>query len=257
MNKFEVCIRGQNFLIKTDNKVKKNGFYAARSIEARDMSSAVDLAMDSFRAELGNSVRNDKSDPPVLNVVEVNEVYYFQENMIVENMVVPTTGFLWDKEDESKPVRSWKWSIGQGIGEKDFHIHSMLLHFTNALYPVAMLFMFLFLIFRKDSFQQTYFYLMVLATLSAPVSYLSGIFEWKKRYQGAMVAIFLVKVKYGLVIFFIGGCCTLWYYLNPGVLEGGILLTVAFVILNLTILPPLIYLGHLGGIIVYEDMEKV
>lgn len=256
MKKFEVCIRGQNFLIKTGKKSVKNSFYAARSIEANDMSEAVDKAIASFKEELGDTVRNDKSDPPVLKVEEINEVYYFQEHMIVDKRLVPTKGFLWDNVESDKPARSWKWSIGQRIGEKGFHVHSILIHFTNALYPVAILFMFLSLLFRKESFNDTYFYLMLAATLSAPFSYLTGILEWKKRYHGAMVQIFLVKIRYGMVIFVIGGCCTLWFYLSPTILMERGLISIFFVLLNLSILPPLIYLGHLGGIIVYEGVDK-
>ena len=81
MKKFEVCIRGTNFLIKTDNKVKKNSFYAARSVEANDISSAVENAMGLIRAELKNSVVNDKADPPVVKVEDVAEVYYFGDTM--------------------------------------------------------------------------------------------------------------------------------------------------------------------------------
>jgi hypothetical protein len=57
------------------------------------------------------------------------------------------------------------------------------------------------------------------------------------------------------VIFAIGGCCTLWHYISPGVLLEGDILSMAYILLNLSILPPLIYLGHLGGIIVYEGID--
>jgi hypothetical protein len=270
MRKFEVCIRGMNFLIKTDNKVKKTGliktdnkvkktgFYAARFIEANDMSTAVQIATDSFRAELKDIVLNDKSDPPVMNVEEVEEVYYFQDNMVVGDKVVPGKGFLWDEEEFGRPTSSLKWgwlNLGNRILEKDIHIHTISVHFTNALYPVAIVFLFLFLLLGKVSFHQTYFYIMVLATLSVPFSYLTGIFEWKRRFEGAeiwsmiwstdiiredrvKIQILFAKIRYGLVIFAIGD-----------------ILSMVYILLNLSILPPLIYLGHLGGIIVYEGID--
>lgn len=262
MKKFEVCIRGRNFLIKKGNKAKKNGFYAARFVEANDYSAAVGIAMDSFRAELKDAVMNDQSDPPIMNVVEANEVYYFQDKMVVGDKVLPKEGFVWDESwDEEKlisPISSLKerWLfLRNRIGEKEFHIHSICIHFTNALYPVAILFMFLFLLSGKVSFHQTYFYIMVVATFSVPFSYLTGILEWKKRYKGAMIQIFLAKIIVGLVIFAIGGSCTLWRYISPGVLENGGIQSLAFIILNVSIVPPLIYLGHLGGIIVYEGLD--
>lgn len=104
MKKFEICVRGTNFLIRKDDKVKKSGFYAARFIEANDLSSAVDIVMDSFRAELKDVVLNDKSDPPKMSVVEADEVYYFQHKMVVGDMVLHGKGFLWDEGDSNMPV---------------------------------------------------------------------------------------------------------------------------------------------------------
>ncbi len=260
MKKFEVCIRGTNFLIKTDNKVKKNSFYAARSVEANDISSAVENAMGLIRAELKNSVVNDKADPPAVKVEDVTEVYYFGDAMSLEDRVIPTKGFVWDekKEEVSMPISAWKggWpTLLNNIGKKDVHTHTMFIHFTNALYPAAIFFMLLFLLFKNTSFNQTYFYMIALATLSAPFSYLTGIFEWKRRFEGAVIPIFLAKVRYGLAPFIIGGSCTLWHYLYPGVLVNGGIQSVVFILLNMSILPPLIYLGHVGGIIVYEGVD--
>ena len=264
MKKFDVCIRGQNFLIKKGSKVKKNGFYAARFIEANDYSDAVGIVMDSFRTELKDVVINDKSDPPKMNVVEVNEVYYFQDKMFVGDKVLPGEGFIWDEEwDEeelSKPISSLKErliilrDISNRIGVIDIHTHSICIHFTNGLYPVAILFMFLFLLSGKVSFHQTYYYIMLIATFSVPFSYLTGILEWKKRYRGAMIPIFYAKIRYGMVIFVLGGLCTLWYFIYPGVLENVGIQRLAFILLNVSILVPLMYMGHLGSIIVYEKV---
>jgi len=98
MRKFEICVKGRNFLIKEDDEAKKFGFYAARFIEAHDSSTAAKIAMDSFRAELKNIVMNDESDPPMMSVVEVREVYFFEDRMEVGEMVLSGKGFRWDEE---------------------------------------------------------------------------------------------------------------------------------------------------------------
>ncbi|MDD5434255.1 MAG: hypothetical protein PH343_02375, partial [Nitrospira sp.] len=87
MKKFEVYIRGKNFLISTDNGVRKNNFYAGRFIEADDMSDALDRAMGSIRAGLKDAVLNDKSDPPTMKVEDISEVYYFQDKILWQGMV--------------------------------------------------------------------------------------------------------------------------------------------------------------------------
>jgi len=260
MRKIEVCIRGRNFLMKTDKGTRKRGFYAARFVEANDISSAVSMAMDSFRAELKGQVLNDKSDPPAMTVVDASEVYYFQDKMEVEGKVLSGKGFLWDDEEDAldRPVTPWtgNWqTLRKKIKERDLRTHSMLIHFTNALYPVAVLFMLLFLVSGKASFGQTYFYIMALATLSVPFSFVTGITEWRKRYQGAAKRIFYDKIRYAAVVFVVGAGCTLWRYLFPGVLGQLSVQSVLFVLLNLSILPPLVYLGHLGGVIVFEGLE--
>jgi len=96
MTKFEICIQGKNFLIKRNGEVKKNGFYAVRFIEAEDTSSAVQKAMDLFRTELKGLVLNDESDPPKMRVVDVRDVYFFEETMVFGDIELPPRGYLWD-----------------------------------------------------------------------------------------------------------------------------------------------------------------
>ncbi len=266
MGKFEVCIRGSNFRIKTDKKVKTKSFHAARFVEAQDPAEAVQKVMALLRAELKDSVANSQSDPPSVDVVDVSEVYYFQKNMVVEslnNMVLPGEGFFWEEQPEQEvvvgnpmnPLGSKLPSLRSKIKNRDLHFHSMLIHFTNGLYPIAIFFMLLYFVSGKDSFRQTYFYIITLATISVPFSYLTGILQWRKKFQGMMIQIFYIKLRYGMLVFLLGACATIWNYFSPDILAEGSILTVVFVLINLAIIPPLIYLGHLGGIIVYEGLE--
>ena len=115
--------------------------------------------------------------------------------------------------------------------------------------------MFLFLISGETSFDKSYYYLMVTATAFLPISYLTGLLEWKRRHQSAMVPVFITKIRYGVLIFIVALVCSFWRFLSPQILQAGGVFTVLFVLLNLAILPPLIYLGHIGGIIVYEGKD--
>ena len=97
MAKYEICIRGDNFLITDENGTpRKTGFFAARFVEAPDTTSAVDKVMDSFRQELRDVVLNDKSDPPVMKVVDIRGVYFFEKTMVFDDVELPGEGFLWD-----------------------------------------------------------------------------------------------------------------------------------------------------------------
>jgi uncharacterized membrane protein len=257
VRRFGVCIRGDNFLVKTGNVVKKNGFSATRRVEAEDSSAAVKMVMDSLKAELENAVLNDKSDPPIVNLEDVSEVYYFQDAS-----VSGPEGIVWDEKVDTveftKPVSSLKkrWlALQNRVVEKDIHIHAVCIHFTSALYPVAVLFMLLFLLTGKASFRETYFYMMVLATLSAPFSYFTGVFEWKQRYEGARLPVFVAKIRVSIAVMAAGAVTTLWLIFYPGVLTGGGIPRVVFVLLNVSILPLLVYLGYAGGKVLYERLE--
>ncbi len=95
MRKYEICIEGKNFLIERNGETKKRGFYAARFIEASDMSAATGMAMNSFREELKGLVLNDPDDPPAMKVIDVRDVYFFEETMVFGDIELPPKGFFW------------------------------------------------------------------------------------------------------------------------------------------------------------------
>ncbi len=265
MRKIQVCIRGRNLLMKVEGETKKRGFYAARSIEAPDVSTAVTKAMAGFRSDLEELVLNSTSaaDAPVMTVLDAHEVYFFEDTMMVTGKVIPCEGYVWEDEEKAEEkaapppwTAGWK-TFRKSLKERDIHIHSMLLHFTNGLFPIAVLFMILGLVFGKSSFDLTYFYLMIIATLSAPVSYASGVLEWRRRYQSANKEIFIKKIRYGVTVFIIGLLGTVWRALMPDIITEPSLMTVPFVILNLSILVPIVYLGHLGSKIISEGEEAL
>lgn len=137
------------------------------------------------------------------------------------------------------------------IGKSDTLLHPIAVHFTNALFPVAFLFLVLSLLFHQDSFRQTYFYILALATLSSPVSYLTGIVDWKQRYKGAKTSLFAKKIRSGIGLMVVGALCTAWYGFSPGIVDGTGLARVVFLALNLSTLPLAVMLGHLGGKLVF------
>ena len=53
-------------------------------------------------------------------------------------------------------------NIAMKIGKYNLHLHSISVHFTNGLYPVAVFFLVLYEIFQQDSFRLTYYNLRVM-----------------------------------------------------------------------------------------------
>lgn len=137
------------------------------------------------------------------------------------------------------------------IGKSDILLHPIAVHFTNALFPVAFFFLVLYFLFHNDSFRQTYFSILVLATISSPIAYLTGIIDWKQRYKGAMTSIFSKKIRSGIGLMVVGVICTVWYGFYPSVVDERGVARIIFLALNLSTLPLTVVLGHLGGKLVF------
>jgi uncharacterized membrane protein len=137
------------------------------------------------------------------------------------------------------------------IGKYNLHLHSIFVHFTNALYPAALFFLILSYYYRFEYSLFAYFHLMILATTFVPVSYMTGVGEWKQKYRGFKTRIFLRKIQYGLVSAGLGLLCTLWYGYSPDIVHDTGVMRLIFLLCNFAILPIIFYLGYLGGRLVF------
>lgn len=129
--------------------------------------------------------------------------------------------------------------------------HALCVHFPTALYPVAIISLFLALIFDSQSFRDTYFYLMIISAFLTPISHVTGIIEWKNKYRGARTHIFITKIRFSLILSVVGALCVIWYWFCPEMLNYTGIYTIIFIMLNISTIPLVIYLGHLGGKLIY------
>jgi hypothetical protein len=90
-----------------------------------------------------------------------------------------------DRDGEAASAAIIGYTYDMFIGKRNVHLHSMSVPFTSALYPVAVFFLFRSFFYRSSLSLFAYYHLLILATLSSPVSYLTGIAEWKRKYRGA------------------------------------------------------------------------
>ncbi len=127
----------------------------------------------------------------------------------------------------------------------------MIVHFTNALYPVALFFLILSYYYKPDFCRFAYYHLLILATVSVPLSYTTGFLEWKKKYKGYRTRIFMQKIRVGILLFGLGLLNTLWYGMSPAVVDTAGLMRAVFLLLNFVHLPLVFYLGYLGGRLVF------
>jgi hypothetical protein len=76
MTTYLVRLNGQNFLIDSDGGPIKKRFIATRLVEAENPKQAETLARDLIRnhTNFKNSVLNEVSDLPMINIESVSEV---------------------------------------------------------------------------------------------------------------------------------------------------------------------------------------
>ena len=89
MKKYQVFIRGENFLLNIDGNAGKVGFYTTRFVEAQNDHEAEENAISTLRNDptLREGVLNQKSDAPMLFVEEIIELDSF------DGLNLPGTGF--------------------------------------------------------------------------------------------------------------------------------------------------------------------
>ncbi|MDT4331833.1 hypothetical protein ACQE3E_12130 [Methylomonas sp. MED-D] len=79
MNKYEVIINGQNFLMEVDGKIERMGFYVTRYVEADNHEEAELKAVYLVRniERLKGAHLNTEDDPPMLYLEEMYEIENF------------------------------------------------------------------------------------------------------------------------------------------------------------------------------------
>ena len=98
MNKYRLLMNGKNFLIKVNNQEEKLGFYQTIYLESSNAEQAELDAVQIIRnSDLKELVLNDKEDPPMIYLEEIEEIDSFKG---VENMI-EGRAFYTDEENET------------------------------------------------------------------------------------------------------------------------------------------------------------
>ena len=140
-------------------------------------------------------------------------------------------------------------SFGKFLDEmrRTFFLHAISAHFSNGLIPVAVLFLLLALPANDPFFEHTVLHLLVIVLMAVPVSFVSGILDWRKKYNGAKAPVFMKKIRLGVVLFVLAVCSVWIRYADPEVMTGGGPLHWAYILILLCMLPVVVLLGHYGG----------
>ena len=133
------------------------------------------------------------------------------------------------------------------------HVHPVSVHFPNGVVPVAVLFIFLAVIFQFTGLARASFYNMVVVLLSLPLVLFSGFNEWKQKYQQSLTSIFIAKIAAAVVVTASALIIVLWHLIDPNIISATSTSKTGFLLLHLIMLAATGIAGFIGGKLVFKD----
>jgi len=155
----------------------------------------------------------------------------------------PVVGTLIPEEDPQTPLAQRVASL---------HPHSVVVHFPIALSTVVPLFSILYMLTGVTQFEAASYYLLLLATLSAPVGGLSGMFSWTVSYGAKRSTNFRRKIGLSIALAVISLILSVWRTLAPDILLSQSSLSYIYVLMQLSLALVAGALGHIGGKIIFS-----
>lgn len=131
--------------------------------------------------------------------------------------------------------------------KKTFLFHAIAAHFSNGLIPVGVLYLLLTLLTGNSYFEHTVEHLIVIVILAIPVSFFSGIHDWKKKYRAANAPIFIKKIRLSFLLFLLCVSAVVLRLTTPDVMSRQGVEHWLYLVLLFSMLPVVTLLGHYGG----------
>ena len=131
--------------------------------------------------------------------------------------------------------------------KKTFLFHAIAAHFSNGLIPVAVLYLLLTLSIGSTYFEHTVEHLIVIVLMAIPVSFFSGIHDWKAKYRAAKAPIFIKKIWLSFVLFLLCASAVGIRLTIPDVMSRPGIEHWLYLALLFSMLPVVTLLGHYGG----------
>ncbi len=134
-----------------------------------------------------------------------------------------------------------------------WYFHPILVHFPQALFPVAFASFVLYLATGAGHFETGTYVVAGFGALAAPFTTLSGLADWKIRYKGYMTSVFRIKIVGAFVLIALSVPAVVLRSLVPGVaalpLAGA---GYAYAALLTGCAATCVVLGHYGGKLVFH-----
>lgn len=149
------------------------------------------------------------------------------------------------RAQERPQKRDWKKLIAKA------HLHPIMVHFPNALFPVSLTLLGLNYYTGERSFEMASFYTLIFGTLAVPGAIATGLFSWKTRFRGRVTRIFVEKILWSIVLLILSTICILLRSLIPDIATQPTIVGWIYVGLMISLQPLVMRLGFLGGKLVF------
>lgn len=150
-----------------------------------------------------------------------------------------------DRGSEKPTQRDWKKLIAQA------HLHPIMVHFPNALFPVALILLGLSYWTGDRSFEMASFYTLTFGTLAVPWAIATGLFSWKTRFRGNVTRIFVEKIVWSILLLILSIITILLRGLMPDIATQASMAGWIYVGLMVSLTLLVVRLGFLGGKLVF------
>ncbi|MFA6147782.1 MAG: DUF2231 domain-containing protein [bacterium] len=97
------------------------------------------------------------------------------------------------------------------------HLHPILVHFPQALFPVAFAALCIYLLTEVRQFETGAFVCALFGLLAAPVTTATGFFDWWNRYQAYMTSVFKIKITGSFVLMALAGPAVMLRTFHPDI----------------------------------------
>jgi len=121
------------------------------------------------------------------------------------------------------------------------HPHPMIVHFPLAFLMGSSLFVLLYLIFQKPTFEITSFYLLMLGTISSPLAIATGLLTWWVNYRLKLTLFIKRKIQLSILLLIFEIILIVWRVSTPAIVSP------IYFILMILLAPIVGLVGYYGG----------
>lgn len=132
------------------------------------------------------------------------------------------------------------------------HVHPISVHLPNALFPTASVLIILYLISGNICFEKAVYYSLIFGFIGSPIGMISGLYDWKTKYNGAKVPLFLEKRRLSIILVTIDFILVITRTFVPDIMDSGFIPRWIYIILIFSLSLITGRLGYLGGKLVFK-----